>query len=248
METTMMTTMVEQGTDAAEPARRGQGMRWAFGSGKQIAWAFALVLLRMAIFGAVLFGILRPTLTAGEVGRTGSNAVLLEQAILTALSIAFVGVFLSGVARTSFRDLGFSRERLGRNLALGVLTFVIGFGVIAIRSHIDGAPLPEAWQTVLGYTLRQRVEMFLVAVHVIFGEEILFRGYLQPGLRARYSPAVAIGITALIFALYHVHLTPAAFIGNFVWGVIWGIARERSRSLVPSSVAHFMNWSILGWI
>jgi membrane protease YdiL (CAAX protease family) len=231
---------------ADEP--RDRAMRWAFGSREQLSWAFALVLLRMAIFGAVLFGVLRPALTASEVPRTGSNAELLEHAILASLAIAFVGMFLFGVARVSLRDLGFSRERLGKNLALGVITFALGLVVVAVRSRIDGAPLAEAWQTVLGYSLRQRVELVFVAVHVVFGEEILFRGYLQPGLRARYSPAVAIGVTALIFALYHANFAPAAFAGNVVWGVIWGLVRERSRSTVPSSVAHFMNWSLLGWI
>lgn len=227
---------------------RGRAMRWAFGSREQIAWAFALVLLRMAIFGAVLFGILKPALTANEIPRTGSDPELIENAILTLLAVAFVGVFLLGAARVSWRDLGLSRERLGPNLAFGVLTFAVGLLFVASRSQLDGPPLAEAWQTVVGYTVRQRVLMFLVAVHVIFGEEILFRGYLQPGLRARYSPAVAIGITSLIFALYHVQLAPMAFAGNFVWGVIWGIARERFRSTIPSSVAHFLNWAVLGWV
>jgi membrane protease YdiL (CAAX protease family) len=239
---------VEQASPSTAHAPRDRAMRWAFGSWRQIAWAFALVVLRMAIFGAVLFGILRPTLTAFAVPRTGSNAELVEHAILALLAIAFVGVFLFGVARVSFRDLGFSRERLGTNLALGVIVFAIGLLFVAARSGLDGAPLAESWQTVLGYSLRQRVQLVLVAVHVVFGEEILFRGYLQPALRARYSAAVAIGVTSLVFALYHVQLSPMAFAGNFVWGVIWGIARERSRSTVPSSVAHFMNWSILGWV
>ncbi len=239
---------VEEAGRSAEHALSARGMRWAPGSGKQIAWAFALVALRMVIFGAVLFGILRPLLTAGEAPRTPSNAGVAQDAILALLAIAFVGVFLFGVARVSWQDLGFSRERLGKNIALGVLTFILGFAFIAARMHFDAARIEEAFQTVLGYNLRERLMIFFVAVHVVFGEEILFRGYLQPALRARYSPAIAIGVTALVFSLYHADLSPAALIGNFGWGVIWGLVRERSRSTIPSSVAHFMNWSILGWI
>jgi membrane protease YdiL (CAAX protease family) len=223
-------------------------MRWPFGSRPQITWSFALIALRMLIFGAVLFGILPLFLKADEVRRMGTTSQLIEDGILAALAIAFVGVFLFGVARVSWRDLGFSREHLGRNIGLGVLTFALGLLFIALRSNIDGIPIPEGVQQVLGYSARQRVQMALVALHVVFGEEILFRGYMQPGLRARYSPAVAIGITAFVFAAYHMHLTPMAFIGNFVWGVIWGIAREKTGSTIPSTVAHFMNWSLLGWL
>jgi membrane protease YdiL (CAAX protease family) len=84
-------------------------------------------------------------------------------------------------------------------------------------------------------------------VHVVFGEEILFRGYLQPGLRARSSAPLAIGISAFVFALYHLQFSLAGFVGNFLWGVVWGLARERTKSTVPSSVAHFLNWAVLGW-
>ena len=90
--------------------------------------------------------------------------------------------------------------------------------------------------------------MLLVAVHVVFGEEVLFRGYLQPGLRARFSPAVAIGITAVLFSAYHADFSPAGFLHHVVWGVVWGLAREKSGSTIPGSVAHAMNWSILGWL
>jgi len=38
-----------------------------------------------------------------------------------------------------------------------------------------------------------------VAVHVVFGEELIFRGYMQPGLRARYSAPVAIGSRRELF-------------------------------------------------
>ncbi|AUX38923.1 uncharacterized protein SOCE26_003040 [Sorangium cellulosum] len=222
--------------------------RWPWGSWKQISWAFGLVALRMAIFGAVLYGILKPALDRGEERRTGSTPELVENVILTALSVVFVLVFLHGVARVSWRDLGFSRDRLGQNLALGVGVFAAGLLYIAFRLYTIDTSLGEAWQQVTGYSLRQRVLLVLVAVHVVFGEEVIFRGYLQPALRARFSPAVAIGVTSIVFAAYHADLSPMVFAGNVGWGVIWGITRERSRSTIPSSVAHFLNWSVLGWL
>jgi membrane protease YdiL (CAAX protease family) len=223
-------------------------LRWPWGSYKNITWALGLVVLRMAIFGAVLYGVLRPVLDRGEQRHTGSTPELVENAILTALSVAFVIVFLRGVARTSWQDLGLSRDRLGYNLAIGAGVFAAGLVYIAIRLHFDGTTLGEAWQQVTGYTLRQRLLLLFVGVHVVFGEEVIFRGYLQPALRARFSPAIAIGITSLVFAAYHAEFSPLVFGGRVFWGVVWGIARERTRSTLPSSVAHFLNWAVLGWL
>ncbi|WP_437676906.1 CPBP family intramembrane glutamic endopeptidase [Sorangium sp. So ce131] len=222
--------------------------RWAWGSWKNISWAFGLVALRMLLFGAVLYGILKPALDRGDERRTGSTPELVQNVILTALSVVFVLAFLHGVARVSWRDLGFSRDRLGRNLALGVGVFAVGLLYIAFRLDNIDTSLGEAWQQVTGYSVRQRVLMLLVGIHVVFGEEVIFRGYLQPALRARFSPAVAIGVTSIIFAAYHADFSPTVFAGIAGWGVIWGIARERSRSTIPSSVAHFLNWAVLGWL
>ena len=90
--------------------------------------------------------------------------------------------------------------------------------------------------------------LLLVGVHVVFGEEVIFRGYLQPALRARFSPAVAIGITSLVFAAYHAEFSPVVFAGHVGWGVLWGIARDQSPLHPPLVGPHFLNWSVLGWL
>jgi membrane protease YdiL (CAAX protease family) len=213
-------------------------MRWAFGTNRQIGWAVAVVLLRMVVFGAVLLGVLRPL----------SVPKIVEDASLAVLAIVFAYVFLVRVPRGSWRELGFSVERFGPNVLFGVVVFALGLIVVGVRLWIADMSLTEALAQVRGYSLLDRTSMILTGIHVVFGEELIFRGYLQPGLRARLSPALAIGITSFVFALYHVQLEPHAFIGNFVWGVVWGVARERSGSTVPSSVAHFLNWSVLGWL
>ena len=222
-------------------------MRWPWGSRRQIAWSMALVLLRMAVFGTILFGVTRPLLTEGLPPRIGANPQLLEDAILAALAAGFAWVLIGRVPGASWEDLGLARKGLARNVALGVATFAFGLLIILVRARIEGVMPIEAWQAVTGYSARQRVQMLLVAVHVVFGEELIFRGYMQPGLRARYSAPVAIGITSLIFALYHVDFSLHGFLGHVLWGVVWGLARERSGSTVPPSVAHFLNWAVLGW-
>ena len=243
----MLDRAVHPVEEPASPAREARAMRWPFGSNRQLAWSFATIAGRMVVMGVALFGVLRPLLTRGERPRSGRPAELVEDLALTLLAIGFAYVFLERVARASWSDLGFSRERLGRNLALGVLTFALGLVYIAVRLRAQG-DLAEAVATFRAYTGGQRLAMLLVAIHVIFGEEMLFRGYLQPGLRARFSAPIAIGVGAIVFAAYHADFSPAGFLGHLFWGVAWGIAREKSGSTIPSSVAHFLNWSVLGWI
>jgi membrane protease YdiL (CAAX protease family) len=74
-------------------------------------------------------------------------------------------------------------------------------------------------------------------------EELIFRGFLQPTL-ARQLPAwAAILLTALIFTGFHVDYSgfTAASINVFALGLLLGVYRHRTGSIVPGVVAHFVN-------
>jgi membrane protease YdiL (CAAX protease family) len=222
-------------------------MRWSLGTPRQLAWALTLVPLRMLVFGAMLFGVLKPLLTRDLAPRSGAPLQLVEAACLALLAIGFAVVLVRRVARASWDDLGFSRVGLRQNLLRGLALFGVNVVIVLAHARVLGLTPADAWRDVTSYSAGQRIQIILVGIHVVFGEELLFRGYLQPGLSARYSPAVAVGVTALVFALYHVDFSLNGFLGTFVWGVVWGVARERWRSTIPSSVAHFLNWSVFGW-
>lgn len=67
-------------------------------------------------------------------------------------------------------------------------------------------------------------------------EELLFRGLLFDGFRARYGPAVAVASTAVLFGAFH--LDPAALFYATAIGVVLGVLRERSGSCLPSVMLH----------
>ncbi|MEQ9500241.1 MAG: CPBP family intramembrane glutamic endopeptidase [Deltaproteobacteria bacterium] len=221
-------------------------MRWHLGSKQQIAWSFALVLLRMVVFGAVLYGVLRPLLGASD--DRGSPQQIVQHGLLAVLAVVFVVVFLRRVARTSWRELGFEAKGLGRNIGLGFATFTAGLVIVGVRLWFADTSLSEAAATVMSYDFEERITAVLIGLHVVFGEEVIFRGYMQPGLAKRFGPAAGVALTALVFAAYHVQFSAPAFLGLTAWGLLWGAARQRSGSLVPSSVAHFLNWAVLGWL
>lgn len=82
----------------------------------------------------------------------------------------------------------------------------------------------------------------------VSAEEILFRGYLQQQLAARFNaPVVWIGIPAILFGLGHYMPGEAGQNANLIviWAVVFGILMAdltaRAGSLGPAIAVHFVN-------
>lgn len=76
-------------------------------------------------------------------------------------------------------------------------------------------------------------------------EEVFYRGWIQSRLRQVYSPTVAIGVTALVFALSHIVFqlrspSDALRLLTFFPGLLFGWLRHRSGSIWPSVVFHWL--------
>jgi hypothetical protein len=70
-------------------------------------------------------------------------------------------------------------------------------------------------------------------------EEILFRGYVQTGLRRRWGPWIGSILAAIIFGLCHLDLTQGLFAG--VMGLYLGLLTERTNSVLPAMLCHATN-------
>jgi membrane protease YdiL (CAAX protease family) len=68
-------------------------------------------------------------------------------------------------------------------------------------------------------------------------EEAAFRGYMQAPLEQRYSPEIAIGVVAVIFALAHLP-SPLALLGFILGGVGWGLLAYLTDSILPGAGLH----------
>jgi membrane protease YdiL (CAAX protease family) len=86
-----------------------------------------------------------------------------------------------------------------------------------------------------------------VAVDVLDGcvfapvlEEVLFRGLLYGTLRLRFGPGPATLVSAGLFALAHGY-GAVGFASVLMSGVLWAVAYERTRSLLPGILAHAIN-------
>lgn len=107
-------------------------------------------------------------------------------------------------------------------------------------------PMPEIWRrlfdelTTFNGTLDFILLMMLVGVLPGVCEELLFRGFLQAGLRKSFeSDAMAIVVGALVFAAFH--LNPWTFASLLIIGLYLGLLVQRTRSLVPAMLAHALN-------
>jgi membrane protease YdiL (CAAX protease family) len=152
--------------------------------------------------------------------------------------------------RHSRRDIGFVPGRL-RDYGLAVLYPVLVLGLVAVISAAAGAvdlsqiDWPKAWRK----AAIMAIATMLVA---LITEEGFFRGWLFASLqRAGVTRNAILISSSLAFSLWHLSAVtlstgfdlPAAQIPVFmanaaVLGLIWGLLRSISGSIVVSSVSH----------
>lgn len=80
--------------------------------------------------------------------------------------------------------------------------------------------------------------IFFVAVTPAICEEIFFRGYFQRTLE-RTLGWKSFLITGIIFGLFH--MQPLSLVALSILGVLFSFFYYRSKSLLPSSISHFVN-------
>lgn len=78
-------------------------------------------------------------------------------------------------------------------------------------------------------------------------EEFIYRGFAMAVLqRAGFSVALVVLISSILFALAHLYQRRGGFVGTFVIGVVFGIARITYDGLVPVMIWHFAIDAVAG--
>lgn len=76
-------------------------------------------------------------------------------------------------------------------------------------------------------------------------EEFFFRGFLQTSIRSKSSAALAILATGVLFGLFHVIVKDALLferlLPSTLMGIVLGIVRERSGSVLPGMLLHVLH-------
>jgi membrane protease YdiL (CAAX protease family) len=191
---------------------------------------------------------------AGLVGISALGSFLPEAAWSTALvSVASAAPLLlcvlaycraRGIRAAPLFGLAVGRARAlalgGTAVALVGLSTLADLAVEVAGTQLDLAPhWTDGFQERLvwgtrGDVLADLLDSVVVAPIV---EELLFRGLLYATLRIRLGPAPAALGSAAAFALAHGY-GAVGFGAVLASGVLWALAYERTRSLLPGILAH----------
>jgi uncharacterized protein len=169
------------------------------------------------------------------------------QTIVRDLALVSLILFLLWRNREPFDRIGWTRRRLLREAALGVLLYVFFLGGSLLMSFGLGrvAPGPPAAAIPWFLTARAWAEMPLalaLLLVVAWSEETIYRGYLLyrfTGLTSR--PATAVLLSSVLFGLGHGYqgLTGTGIL--CLMGIVLAIVYLWRRSLVAPFVMHFLH-------
>ncbi|NDJ60928.1 MAG: CPBP family intramembrane metalloprotease [Chloroflexi bacterium] len=202
------------------------------------AAVLSLALLSFSIGQLVLSGGLAGLAESFELQQIDAASVLFNQLLWVLFALLGVGLFIRRNPAQTLERLGLrwpTREDItwGIGTALALFAFIYVLGIIWA---LLVTPEQFAEQTAASQQIAQSFGSlpvaFVLALAIGFGEEVFFRGALQP--------VFGLGLTSVFFALLHTQytLTPAT-IAIFVVSV--GLGRLRARhSTTAAVIAHFL--------
>lgn len=118
-------------------------------------------------------------------------------------------------------------------LGAGVFAAVRALAPAALVAKFDLGRLFEGpWVEQVGFAVAASVVAPLC-------EEVAFRGHLAAAFHSRHRPPIAIGASALLFAL--LHLDPLRGPSLLLLGALYGWLAWRTGSIWPAVVAHAVN-------
>ncbi len=201
-------------------------------------------LLGVLIFAAVLaatfgiYGFYERVLIG--VTLTADPFYVLRDMLWIALIVLPVVVVLR-LRRQSFQSIGAVRKDLRKNLTFGSVTSALLLLLVGVLSPLLGGGF-------VGFS--PSISYLLMSCMVIgFGEEAVFRGYIQTRLTSFLSPMKGVTITSILFVVYNFPLGFFCLSGNvpltalfagwkFSTGMLYGYTFHRSQNLLPSSILH----------
>lgn len=214
----------------------------------------ALEIVAILFFGMTAAGLLSGLLLDAKMMEKASP--LLQVAVMGLQYVLFSGVGLFFIWRRirarderKLRILGLRAPKLLRLIGEGIGGYgvlVLLLGTLSYTSSGGQMPgLTSLAQTgerliMASSSPASRVALFiLVCLIAPLLEELIFRGFVYPGLRRGMTFMGAALASALLFALMHMNVEALASIGLI--GVVLAVLYERTRSVVPCIVCHALN-------
>lgn len=212
------------------------------------AHAWALLLLLVGVFVSVVFGAFvggvaayESEIVLGMEAPALREADVLSNVVLSAIIFVvpawtYVRVVHAASAPAAWRMLGLAPMRPERDALVGLAlggAFLLVLSVASAGLSMLGLVVPENERALEIAGSVSVAGAVMLSVGAAIGEEVFFRGFLQP----------RIGVVgqALVFMSGHLaYLNVLELVVTFSLALAFGLAYKRSGSLVGPMVAHFV--------
>lgn len=148
----------------------------------------------------------------------------LRRIILCGFQISIFFIWVRFVEKRKIQTLGFRNKKILYNFFIGFLIGIMAITIITIALFLVGALQIEIRNSI-NMSVNTYAEMVLIVLGWLVqsvSEEIGIRGWLIPLLGARYSVAIAIFITSVVFGILHL-FTPTATVLSFINLILSGV-------------------------
>lgn len=221
-------------------------------------WLFAAIVGQLAVFAAFVFAGVGVGVVLGASGAEASTigsrtqAILSQPLLMMLLSLipcqlGILGVVLLAArrAKEGWRDcLGLVPPKSNaygslRLATMAGLTMSVALTSVIVNSLWLGNPPSDPISATVNNGSWWAIALLSVVMSVLPAliEEILFRGYVQHRLLQRWSPAVAIGVSTLLFAVLHFD-SLQHIIAVIPLGIVTGVLAYRTGSVKPGMIVH----------
>lgn len=242
----MLNFSAYQAHEALAGPARGKAQLWRLIVG--LILIAGVFLLSYQFLEQVLVTLLGP---GGYMVLTGADGQISQMSVLFLLFSFGLIIFSVAVALKVAHNRGFlevlgDRQLLVRQFFSVLVIVILLYAAIAVLPPWDmGAPLVPnvsfgAWLLVLPFAL-------LAILIQVSAEEILFRGYLQQQLAARFNtPVIWLFVPAILFGAGH-YMPQAGDLALVIaiWSGLFGLAMAdltaRAGTLGPAIALHFIN-------
>lgn len=208
------------------------------------AAGFGGLLFLFAVAGLLLLSLIFSFIISAANIETGSLIYYILNYSVSPLILLAVIVFAKTFSAKSFSDIAAVKKFDALYVIPAVIlpfSVLFGFGILNDLIESLGQKLnlnvPEI-NLPLDGAKEYILFIFFICVIPAVTEELFFRGVLT-GCLSKCSVFVAALFSELCFALYH--LSVFSFVYQFIFGVILGILRWKSNSVIPCVIAHFLN-------
>lgn len=226
-----------------------KGRPWGFwataGFSFVIIISFVIVQTIVAIVFVTIFSSDFNSFTGESLKELENNGFLIAIATISSALICSLQIYIFILLR---KKIGI-RDYLGLNKinfkeTAGWLIIIVIFMIfIELMNKLSNHPsIPDVMLT--AYKTARYVYLFVFAVVIIapIFEELLFRGFLFAGLRdSKLGLTGAIIISSLTWSIIHRQYDVYWIVIIFIMGLIFGVARYKSKSIYTTILMHMLN-------